>query len=202
MASWPPGDICMGLSFASSFVRVSDAGRLPIDLSSPALAVLLGHSTRPGRCPCQERLEAGAGLVRASRSLKPAARMRARTDDCAHSQPLSLFGIRCASPDARLISTACRRRTFKRPGVDAFLKHMSQFYEIVVYTDQLPTFGAGGGRREASWPVKACPRLFVLRLLLPRCPPTHLSAYPDLATAPRTIPSPAFFRDRDSASLH
>lgn len=29
-------------------------------------------------------------------------------------------------------------RTFKRPGVDAFLEHMAQFYEIVVYSDQLP----------------------------------------------------------------
>ncbi|CAL5392543.1 unnamed protein product [Camellia sinensis] len=28
-------------------------------------------------------------------------------------------------------------RTFKRPGVDAFLEHMAQFYEIVVYSDQL-----------------------------------------------------------------
>ncbi|VFQ82501.1 unnamed protein product [Cuscuta campestris] len=27
-------------------------------------------------------------------------------------------------------------RTFKRPGVDAFLEHLAQFYEIVVYTDQ------------------------------------------------------------------
>lgn len=25
--------------------------------------------------------------------------------------------------------------------MDAFLKHLSQFYEVVVYTDQLPTFG-------------------------------------------------------------
>ncbi|KAJ4981406.1 hypothetical protein NE237_032243 [Protea cynaroides] len=28
-------------------------------------------------------------------------------------------------------------RTFKRPGVDEFLEHMAQFYEIVVYSDQL-----------------------------------------------------------------
>ncbi|KAJ4725269.1 mitochondrial import inner membrane translocase subunit TIM50-like [Melia azedarach] len=28
-------------------------------------------------------------------------------------------------------------RTFKRPGVDAFLEHMAKFYEIVVYSDQL-----------------------------------------------------------------
>eukprot|EP01018_Ginkgo_biloba_P003685 Gb_40091 [translate_table: standard] len=28
-------------------------------------------------------------------------------------------------------------RTFKRPGVDAFLEHLAQFYEIVVYSDQL-----------------------------------------------------------------
>ena len=29
-------------------------------------------------------------------------------------------------------------RTFKRPGVDAFLEHMAKFYEIVVYSDQQP----------------------------------------------------------------
>ncbi|KAF5727914.1 mitochondrial import inner membrane translocase subunit TIM50-like isoform X1 [Tripterygium wilfordii] len=28
-------------------------------------------------------------------------------------------------------------RTFKRPGVEAFLEHMAKFYEIVVYSDQL-----------------------------------------------------------------
>ncbi|XP_010501219.1 PREDICTED: mitochondrial import inner membrane translocase subunit TIM50 isoform X2 [Camelina sativa] len=28
-------------------------------------------------------------------------------------------------------------RTFKRPGVDAFLEHLGKFYEIVVYTDQM-----------------------------------------------------------------
>ncbi|KAL6966058.1 mitochondrial inner membrane protein required for protein import [Sarracenia purpurea var. burkii] len=28
-------------------------------------------------------------------------------------------------------------RTFKRPGVDSFLEHLAQFYEIVVYSDQL-----------------------------------------------------------------
>ncbi|KAJ0253284.1 Mitochondrial import inner membrane translocase subunit TIM50 [Hirschfeldia incana] len=28
-------------------------------------------------------------------------------------------------------------RTFKRPGVDAFLERLSQFYEIVLYTDQM-----------------------------------------------------------------
>lgn len=27
-------------------------------------------------------------------------------------------------------------RTFKRPGVDAFLEHLAKFYEIVVYSDQ------------------------------------------------------------------
>lgn len=27
-------------------------------------------------------------------------------------------------------------QTFKRPGVDAFLEHLAQFYEIVVYSDQ------------------------------------------------------------------
>lgn len=28
-------------------------------------------------------------------------------------------------------------RTFKRPGVDAFLEHLAQFYEVVVFSDQL-----------------------------------------------------------------
>ncbi len=32
-------------------------------------------------------------------------------------------------------------RTFKRPGADAFLKHMAQYYEVVVFTDQLATYG-------------------------------------------------------------
>lgn len=31
-------------------------------------------------------------------------------------------------------------RTFKRPGVDAFLDHMAKFYEIVVYSDQPPMY--------------------------------------------------------------
>lgn len=31
-------------------------------------------------------------------------------------------------------------RTFKRPGLDAFLEHLSQFYEIVVYSDQMSTY--------------------------------------------------------------
>ncbi|KAG9441042.1 hypothetical protein H6P81_016896 [Aristolochia fimbriata] len=31
-------------------------------------------------------------------------------------------------------------RTFKRPGVDAFLEHLAHFYEIVVYTDQTGTY--------------------------------------------------------------
>ncbi|XP_073525773.1 uncharacterized protein [Phyllobates terribilis] len=31
-------------------------------------------------------------------------------------------------------------RTFKRPGLDAFLEHLSQFYEIVVYSDQMNTY--------------------------------------------------------------
>lgn len=31
-------------------------------------------------------------------------------------------------------------RTFKRPGVDDFLKGAAQFYELVVYTSQLPTY--------------------------------------------------------------
>ncbi|XP_059662402.1 mitochondrial import inner membrane translocase subunit TIM50-like [Cornus florida] len=31
-------------------------------------------------------------------------------------------------------------RTFKRPGVDAFLEHLAQFYEIIVYSDQLNMF--------------------------------------------------------------
>ncbi|KAJ1263622.1 hypothetical protein BS78_09G199900 [Paspalum vaginatum] len=31
-------------------------------------------------------------------------------------------------------------RTFKRPGVDAFLEHMAKFYEVVVYSDQPPMY--------------------------------------------------------------
>ncbi|KAG8365145.1 hypothetical protein BUALT_Bualt18G0073900 [Buddleja alternifolia] len=31
-------------------------------------------------------------------------------------------------------------RTFKRPGVDAFLEHLAQYYEIVVYSDQLDMY--------------------------------------------------------------
>ncbi|GAB2297533.1 mitochondrial inner membrane protein required for protein import [Dionaea muscipula] len=31
-------------------------------------------------------------------------------------------------------------RTFKRPGVNAFLEHLAQFYEIVVYSDQLSMY--------------------------------------------------------------
>jgi import inner membrane translocase subunit TIM50 len=31
-------------------------------------------------------------------------------------------------------------RTFKRPGVEDFLKDMAQYYELVVYTSQLPTY--------------------------------------------------------------
>jgi len=31
-------------------------------------------------------------------------------------------------------------RTFKRPGVDVFLQHLAQRFEIVVYTDQLQTY--------------------------------------------------------------
>ncbi|XP_061364145.1 mitochondrial import inner membrane translocase subunit TIM50-like [Gastrolobium bilobum] len=31
-------------------------------------------------------------------------------------------------------------QTFKRPGVDAFLEHLAQFYEIVVYTDEQKEF--------------------------------------------------------------
>lgn len=27
-------------------------------------------------------------------------------------------------------------QTFKRPGVDSFLEHLAQFYEIVIYSDQ------------------------------------------------------------------
>ena len=47
--------------------------------------------------------------------------------------------------DETLVHSDWRRergwRTFKRPGVDEFLQHMSQFYEIVVYTGQLSTYG-------------------------------------------------------------
>lgn len=31
-------------------------------------------------------------------------------------------------------------RTFKRPGAEDFIKHMAQYYELVVYTSQLPTY--------------------------------------------------------------
>lgn len=31
-------------------------------------------------------------------------------------------------------------RTFKRPGAEDFLRLMSQYYEVVVYTSQLPTY--------------------------------------------------------------
>ncbi|KAJ4918017.1 Mitochondrial import inner membrane translocase subunit TIM50 [Raphanus sativus] len=31
-------------------------------------------------------------------------------------------------------------RTFKRPGVDAFLEHLSKFYEILVYSDQMDMY--------------------------------------------------------------
>ncbi|KAI3969495.1 hypothetical protein MKX01_020056 [Papaver californicum] len=31
-------------------------------------------------------------------------------------------------------------KTFKRPGVDAFLQHLAQFYEIVMYSDQMSTY--------------------------------------------------------------
>ena len=40
--------------------------------------------------------------------------------------------------------TSCLPRrasgTFKRPGVDAFLQAASQYYELVLYTDHLPTY--------------------------------------------------------------
>ncbi|CAL5218977.1 g732 [Coccomyxa viridis] len=31
-------------------------------------------------------------------------------------------------------------RTFKRPGAEDFLRQMAQYYELVIYTDQLPTY--------------------------------------------------------------
>jgi hypothetical protein len=31
-------------------------------------------------------------------------------------------------------------RTFKRPGVEDFIRSMAQYYELVVYTSQLPTY--------------------------------------------------------------
>jgi len=47
--------------------------------------------------------------------------------------------------DETLVHSEWRRergwRTFKRPGVDEFLRHISQFYEVVVYTGQLSTYG-------------------------------------------------------------
>ncbi|KAK9152407.1 hypothetical protein Syun_010716 [Stephania yunnanensis] len=39
-----------------------------------------------------------------------------------------------------LISRERGWRTFKRPGVDAFLEHLAQFYEIIVYSDQPPMY--------------------------------------------------------------
>ena len=30
-------------------------------------------------------------------------------------------------------------RTFKRPGADDFIRQLAQFYELVVFTSQLPT---------------------------------------------------------------
>ena len=46
--------------------------------------------------------------------------------------------------DETLILSHFRRsrgwRTFKRPGASDFLKHMAQFYEVVVYSDQLSTY--------------------------------------------------------------
>ena len=39
------------------------------------------------------------------------------------------------------IVCVCRGwRTFKRPGVDDFIRSMAQYYELVVYTSQLPTY--------------------------------------------------------------
>jgi mitochondrial import inner membrane translocase subunit TIM50 len=47
--------------------------------------------------------------------------------------------------DDTLINSNWKRergwRVFKRPGVDGFLKHMAQFYEMVIFTDQLMTYG-------------------------------------------------------------
>jgi import inner membrane translocase subunit TIM50 len=31
-------------------------------------------------------------------------------------------------------------RTFKRPGVEDFIRSVAQYYELVVYTSQLPTY--------------------------------------------------------------
>jgi len=46
--------------------------------------------------------------------------------------------------DGVLVQSDWRRgrgwRTFKRPGVDAFLQAASQYYELVLYTDHLPTY--------------------------------------------------------------
>lgn len=46
--------------------------------------------------------------------------------------------------DGVLVRSDWRRgrgwRTFKRPGVDAFLQAASQYYELVLYTDHLPTY--------------------------------------------------------------
>lgn len=47
--------------------------------------------------------------------------------------------------DDTLINSNWKRergwRVFKRPGVDGFLAHMAQFYEMVIFTDQLMTYG-------------------------------------------------------------
>lgn len=48
----------------------------------------------------------------------------------------------CANNVLSCLSFSVKRergwRTFKRPGVDAFLEHMSKLYEVVVYSDQPP----------------------------------------------------------------
>lgn len=42
-------------------------------------------------------------------------------------------------------------RTFKRPGVDAFLEHLAKFYELVVYSDQLSMV-----RKSICWNRSVC----------------------------------------------
>ena len=35
-------------------------------------------------------------------------------------------------------------RTFKRPGADDFIRQLAQYYELVVFTSQLPTCACAG----------------------------------------------------------
>ena len=37
-------------------------------------------------------------------------------------------------------------RTFKRPGADDFIRQLAQYYELVVFTSQLPTCACASSR--------------------------------------------------------